>query len=130
MYGREGRFRESSDARYRRFRQREERQIEIVTLGLVLIVFMIPVLFPSPNADGSDASTPVVLMLGGIILLAGAFFQVQRRFYVNPLTWLGGAAMLAFGFYEFQSREQPLGPLLPILLFGGVILGSFFTGQF
>ena len=69
-------------------------------------------------------------MLGGMILLGGAFFQVQRRFYVNPLTWLGGIAMLAFGFFEFQSRAEPLGPLLPIILFGGVILGSFITGQF
>ncbi len=119
----------SGEARYERFRRREERQIEVVTLGLTLVVFMIPVLFPSdPNAP--DGTTPLVLMLGGMILLAGAFFQVQRRFFVNPLTWLGGAAMLAFGFYEFQTKQVPLGPLLPVLLFGGVILGSFMTGQF
>jgi len=132
MYRREGegRFIRSSAARYDRFRRREERQIEIITLGLVMLVFMIPLVFPNTNLDGTDGMTPVVLMLGGIILLAGAFFQVQRRFFVNPLTWLGGAAMLAFGFYEFQSRSEPLGPLLPILLFGGVILGSLFTGQF
>jgi hypothetical protein len=127
----EGRYGRGQEGRYRRFRQREERQIEIVTLGLTLLVFMLPVLFSDPNnPTATDSATPLVLMLGGMILLAGAFFQMQRRFNVNPLTWLGGAAMLAFGVIEFQSKSAPLGPLLPILLFGGVIVGSFVTGYF
>jgi peptidoglycan/LPS O-acetylase OafA/YrhL len=128
---RERRYERGQEGRYRRFRRREERQIEIITLGLTLIVFMLPVLFSSPDDPAaSDSATPLVLMLGGMILLAGAFFQMQRRFPVNPLTWLGGAAMLVFGVVEFQSKTAPLGPLLPILLFGGVIVGSFVTGQF
>ncbi|MHB8627596.1 MAG: hypothetical protein ACYDBJ_13725 [Aggregatilineales bacterium] len=129
--GRERRYERGQEGRYRRFRRREERQIEIVTLGLTLIVFMLPVLFSDPNnPTATDGATPLVLMLGGMILLAGAFFQMQRRFRVNPLTWLGGAAMLTFGVVEFQGKIAPLGPLLPILLFGGVIVGSFLTGEF
>jgi len=128
---RERRFERGQAGRYRRFRKREERQIEIITLGLTLIVFMLPVLFSNPDDPTStDSATPLVLMLGGMILLAGAFFQMQRRFRVNPLTWLGGAAMLIFGVVEFQGKIAPLGPLLPILLFGGVIVGSFLTGEF
>ena len=129
--GRERRYERGQEGRYRRFRRREERQIEIITLGLTLIVFMLPVLFSDPdNPAASDGATPIVLMLGGMILLGGAFFQMQRRFHVNPLTWLGGAAMLTFGVIEFQTKNAPLGPLLPILLFGAVIVGSFVTGEF
>jgi hypothetical protein len=127
----ERRYERGQAGRYRRFRRREERQIEIITLGLTLIVFMLPVLFSNPDdPTATDSATPLVLMLGGMILLAGSFFQMQRRFRVNPLTWLGGIAMLIFGVLEFQSKIAPLGPLLPILLFGGVIVGSFLTGEF
>ncbi len=110
--------------RYRRERRGEERQVELVTLGLVLIVFVLQLLFPTA------ISPSLVLLLGGIILLGGAFFQSQRRWRVNPLTWIGGVAMLGAGIIELQTKQEPLGGLLPILLFGVVIAGSFISGEF
>mgnify|MGYP000170257310 CR=1 FL=1 len=109
--------------RYRRDRRGEERQVEFVTLGLVLLVFAAQFLFNSITPQ-------IVLLLGGIIILGGAFYQVQRRWRVNPITWIGGAAMLIFGVIEMQTNQAPLGSLLPLLLFGGVIIASFVTGEF
>ncbi len=116
--------RSSGSGRYRRDRRAEERHIELVSLGLILALFMLPLLF------NQIISTPLTLILGGIILLGGAFAQSQRRFRVNPVTWVGGAAMLLFGIIEMQSGQMPLGGLLPILLAGGVILFSFISGEF
>lgn len=122
---REIRFERGREGRYVRLRLREEHQITIITLGFTLLVFMLPVMFPY-----ADNLTPLELIVAGMIILAGAFFQAQRRFPVNITTWIGGFAMLAFGIFELQSRKEPLGALLPILLFGGVLIGGVLTGQF
>jgi len=122
---REIRFERGRESRYIRLRLREEHQITIITLGLTLLVFMLPVMFPY-----ADNMSPIELILGGMILLAGAFFQAQRRFPVNITTWMGGFAMLALGIFELQSKNPLLGPLLPIILFAGVLVGTFLTGQF
>lgn len=114
-----------SGGRYRRDRRAEERQIELVCIGLILALFLIPLLSPTLNL-----STPIVLILGGVILLGGAFAQSQRRFRVNPVTWIGGAAMLLFGILGYQTGTEPLGGLLPILILGGVLAVSFLTGEF
>lgn len=111
--------------RYRRARRSEERHIELVCFGLILALFMIPLLFPAINLN-----TPLMLILGGVILLGGAFAQSQRRFRVNPITWVGGAAMLVFGILGYQTGSEPLGGLLPFLILGGVLLASFLTGEF
>ena len=122
---REERFERGREGRYLRLRLREEHQITIVTISFVLLVFMMPVVFPY-----ASNLTPIELILSGMILLAGAFFQAQRRFPVNITTWMGGFAMLAIGIFELQSQKTPLDAWLPILLFGGVLVGTFLTGQF
>jgi hypothetical protein len=122
---REERFERGREGRYRRLRLREEHQITIVTVSFVLLVFMMPVVFPY-----AANLTPIELILGGMILLAGAFFQSQRRFPVNITTWMGGFAMLAIGIFELQTQKTVLDAFLPILLFGGVLVGTFLTGQF
>lgn len=121
----EMRFERGRAASYRRLRFREEHQITILTVGFSLLVFMLPVIFPYANN-----LTPIVLLLTGMILLAGCFFQSQRRFPVNITTWIGGLAMLVIGIWELQAQRTPFDSLLPVMIFAGVLVGTFLTGQF
>ncbi len=120
--------------RYRRERRREERNVELVTFGLMLIVFALPRLFTNGLDESGNPlqviQPSITLMLGGVLLLGGALYQSQRRWRVNPMTWLGGVAMLIIGVLEIQSRIQPFGELLPILIFGAVVVASALTGEF
>ena len=72
----------------RRYRRREETTIEIACFAIIIMAFMIVVAFNlvSPLIPGS------LCLVTGAVLLAGAVFQWQRRFRVNPMTWMGGFA--------------------------------------
>jgi hypothetical protein len=64
-------------------------------------------------------------------MVGAAVFQWQRRWRVNPVTWIGGAIMLIAGIASLYYRTPlPLGMLLPIGVFALVIVASAVTGEF
>jgi hypothetical protein len=97
-------------------RKREERTVEFLTLGGVLVVVVLFI-----------ASPTLVAFLGGSIFTLSGIYQTSRRWRVNPLTWVGGIGMLIAGLLGFQSGG--LSVVIPILIFAGVILGSVATGE-
>ncbi len=106
----------------RRERRNEERQVELVTFGLIIVLFVITLLYP--------LSPAVVAFIGGAILTGSAVIQWQRHWRVNPMTWLGGIILLIVGVFGLQGRGVPYGTLLPLAIFGLVLLASFLTGEF
>src|SRR5258706_2501111 len=109
--------------RYRRERRNEERQIETLCFGLIIVLFAITLLF--------NVSAGMISLLGGAILTAGAVYQFQRRWRVNPMTWIGGVFLLVVGFMGLQKGgDIPGGWLVPIGGFALVIVASFLTGEF
>jgi hypothetical protein len=106
----------------RRERKNEERQIELASFGLIIVLFAITLLYPMSPAT--------VAFIGGGILTGAAVYQWQRRWRVNPMTWIGGIVLLIVGLFGLQGRGVPYGMLLPLAVFGLVILASFVTGEF
>lgn len=117
-----GRRRGGYSYRNRRSRRSSEREVEVITFGLILVLFLAQIV--------TALSTVLILVLGGFVLLGSAFYQSSRRWRVNPMTWIGGATMMIFGILGFQGQPVPLGPLLPLLVFAAVIIASFMTGEF
>jgi hypothetical protein len=107
----------------RRERRREERTIEMASMGLIIVLFAIALLFPTFKPEA-------IALIGGGIFLAAAIFQWQRHWRVNPMTWIGGLAMLIAGFLGLQGNGLPGGIFLPLGVFGLVIVASLLTGEF
>ncbi len=105
-------------------RRREERSFEAATYGLIVLLFLIAVLYPTFRND-------FIALAGGAILVGSAIFQVQRRWRVNLLTWLGGLFLLVVGFLSFSGTtgRMPGGMLLPFGVMALVIVISFFSGN-
>jgi hypothetical protein len=106
----------------RRGRRREERTIEMASMGLIIVLFAITLLYP--------VKPEVIALIGGGIFLAAAVFQWQRRWRVNPMTWIGGLIMLIAGVLGLQGNGLPGGIFLPLGVFGLVIVASLLTGEF
>jgi hypothetical protein len=110
-------------SRRRKERRAEERQIEMYTFAAVVILFAVATIY-----DGLDAL--FITFLGAVILLGSGFYQRERNFRVNPITWVGGLILAIVAFMGYtQNRAVPMGMLLPFLVMGGVIAASFFTGE-
>jgi hypothetical protein len=105
----------------RRERRSGERQVELVTFGLIILLFLISLLYP--------LRSEVIAFIGGGILTASALYQWQRRWRVNPMTWIGGIVLLILGVLGLQGR-MAYSILLPLAAFGLVLLASFLTGEF
>src|SRR4051812_2762970 len=110
-------------SRRRRERRNEERRTELVTFVLIIVLFVFFIAFPG--------KIPVawVTLLGGVILTGSAIYQNQRRWRVNPMTWVGGAIMLLAGIFALNGYPLPGGIFLPIGIFAAVIILSFMTGE-
>ncbi|HVO44471.1 MAG TPA: hypothetical protein VMT34_17720 [Aggregatilineales bacterium] len=105
-----------AEGRYRRERKQEERSVEFLTLGAVLLTVVLFV-----------ANATLVAFLGGAIFTLSGIYQASRRWRVNPLTWVGGIGMLMVGLLGVQSGG--LSVVFPVLIFAGVILGSVAPGE-
>jgi hypothetical protein len=109
--------------RYRRERRQEERTVEMVSFGAIIVLFIITLLYPIPAAT--------ISLIGGGVLVGAAVYQWQRRWRVNPITWIGGAVMLFAGLWGIQGgRGVPGNMFLPMGIFALVIIASFLTGEF
>jgi intracellular septation protein A len=113
----------SRSGRYRRERRQEERTVEMVSFGAIIVLFVITLLYPIPAAT--------ISLIGGGVLVGAAVYQWQRRWRVNPITWIGGAVMLFAGLWGIQGgRGVPGNMFLPMGIFALVIIASFLTGEF
>jgi hypothetical protein len=116
----------SSPRRYsyrRRERRREERQVEIASFGMLIILFAVGLLTGQITPD-------LITLIGGAILLGSAVYQWQRRWRVNPTTWIGGAIMVVVGIVGIKQHYVPGGMLFPIAVFALVIVASLISGEF
>ncbi|MBX3062765.1 MAG: hypothetical protein KF726_07310 [Anaerolineae bacterium] len=109
----------TSSSAYRRYRREEERRFEILTFAALLILMLILAFSNSNNGT-------FISYAGGGVLLGSAIIQWQRKFQVNPFTWLGAAALLALAYFW---RQGPVPPLYPLLIMGAVMVVSFLTGE-
>ena len=110
-------------SRRRRERRSEERRTELVTFMALIVLFVFAVLY------GQRLSPAWITLLGGVILTGSALYQSQRRWRVNPLTWIGGAIMLIVGLGAMNGFGLPGGIFTPIAIFAVVLIGSFLTGE-
>ncbi|MEP7287292.1 MAG: hypothetical protein ABI947_16170 [Chloroflexota bacterium] len=109
----------------RRERRSEERQVEMVSFGAIIVIFAITLLFPG------KFSPAWISVIGGGILVASGVYQSQRHWRVNPMTWIGGILLLLAGILALSgSSPLPGGILLPIGIFAAVIIASAITGEF
>jgi len=123
-YASGSRSRSNYSYRSRRTRRSAEREVEVISFGLIIVLFLAQLVF------AAAFTTQLILLLGGIVLLGSAFYQSSRRWRVNPMTWIGGIAMFTFAILSYQTGVVPLGAILPLLIFGVVIVSSFLTGEF
>jgi peptidoglycan/LPS O-acetylase OafA/YrhL len=113
-----------ASGRRRRERRMEERRTETVTFVLIMLLFVFYIAFPG------RISTAWISVIGGVILTGSAIYQNQRRWRVNPMTWVGGAIMLLAGIFALNGGGAiPGGIFLPIGIFAAVIILSFMTGE-
>src|SRR5450432_2700788 len=114
-----------SSGRYtyrRRERRMEERRIELATFAALILLFLFGLAY-------SSAVKPNILaLIGGAILVGSAIYQTQRRWRVNPATWIGGAIMLVAGLMSMNGYPMPGGIFLPIGIFFLIIIFSAVTG--
>jgi hypothetical protein len=108
----------------RRSRRSSERQVELFSFLAIVVLFLLQLM------AGTAFPTMTILLLGAMVLLGSALYQSSRRWRVNPMTWVGGALMLVFAVLGLQGTPVPLGPLLPLAIFGAVLVASFVTGEF
>jgi hypothetical protein len=109
--------------RRRRERRMEERRIETLTFAALIVLFAVAILYQN------RLKAEWISLIGGTILLGSAIYQSQRRWRVNPTTWIGGSIMLIAGIFALNGTALPLGVYLPMVVFGGVIVVSFLTGE-
>src|SRR5512141_436994 len=76
----------------RRERRMEERRTELATFAALILLCVVALLYP--NA----IQAKWLAIIGGAILVGSAIYQWQRRWRVNPTTWIGGGLMLIVGF--------------------------------
>src|SRR5437868_2641656 len=82
----------------RRERRAEERKIELATFAALILLFVIGLL-----SNGAITGTWLAI-IGGAILVGSAIYQTQRRWRVNPTTWVGGIIMLGMGIYVLSEK--------------------------
>jgi hypothetical protein len=122
-YDRPRRRRSTSNGR-RRSRRSSERQVELFSFLAIVVLFLLQLF------SGAAFPTMTILLLGSLVLLGSAFYQSSRGWRVNPMTWIGGTLMLVFAVLAMQGNAIPLGTLLPLAIFGAVLVASFLTGEF
>lgn len=102
-----------------------EARVERLTWALLVLVFGIVELLPT------SAALPnyFVPFAGALILLGSGLYQFMRRWRVSPITWIGGAFMALFTYYNLQVNpaQNFTGPCL--IVFFVVIIFGLVTGE-
>jgi 4-amino-4-deoxy-L-arabinose transferase-like glycosyltransferase len=115
--------RRSSDGAPRRKKGTAEARAERITWALMVLVFAIVQLLPGtlPNY--------FVPFAGALILLGSGFYQYARRWPVSPVTWIGGALMAFFAYYNFTINPAQSFQGEVLIVFFAVIILGILTGE-
>ncbi len=114
----------ATDGRSRRKSEAEAR-IERITWALLVLVFAIVQLLPA------SAALPhfFVPFAGALILLGSGVYQYSRRWRVSPITWIGGAFMVLFAYYDLQVNPAQDFTGAGLIVFFVVIIFGLLTGE-
>lgn len=117
--------RRRSSERSSRSKSEAEARAERITWALLVLVFAILQVAPE------SASIPnfFVPFTGALILLGSGVYQYSRRWRVSPITWIGGAFMAFFAYYNLQldPTHNFIGESL--IVFFVVIIFGLITGE-
>lgn len=105
----------------------KEFRIELITWALLVLTFAIFQILPKTGPTGVPPY--FVPLSGAIILLGSGIYQYRRGWRVSPVTWIGGAIMGVFVFYNmrFDPNANFLGESL--VVFAGVIIWGALGGE-
>ncbi len=114
----------SSTPRSRRKSDAEAR-VERITWALLVLVFAVLQLLPSTTAVPNF----FVPFMGALILLGSGFYQYRRGWQVSPVTWIAGAFMAFFTYYNLRldPNHNFIGEAL--IVFFVVIIFGVITGE-
>ena len=122
------RSRESSERRSENRERRKsdaEARVERITWALLVLVFAIVQLLP----NGTTIPNFFVPFAGAIILLGSGLYQYSRRWRVGPVTWIGGAFMALFTYYNLQINSATNFTGACLVVFFVVIIFGLVTGE-
>ena len=122
------RSRESSERRGENRERRKsdaEARVERITWALLVLVFAIVQLLP----NGTTIPNFFVPFAGAIILLGSGLYQYSRRWRVGPVTWIGGAFMALFTYYNLQINSATNFTGACLVVFFVVIIFGLVTGE-
>ena len=119
------RYRESSERRYEHRKSEAEARIERITWALLVLVFAIVQLLPNSSALPNF----FVPFAGALILLGSGLYQYSRRWRVSPITWIGGAFMALFTYYNLQINSATNFTGACLIVFFVVIIFGLITGE-
>jgi hypothetical protein len=114
----------STDGASRRKSEAEAR-VERITWALLVLVFAIIQLLPA----GSSVPNFFVPFAGALILLGSGLYQYSKHWRVGPVTWIGGAFMALFTYYNIQINPATNFTGACLIVFFVVIIFGLITGE-
>ena len=114
----------STDGASRRKSEAEAR-VERITWALLVLVFAIIQLLPA----GSSVPNFFVPFAGALILLGSGLYQYSKHWRVGPVTWIGGAFMALFTYYNIQINPTTNFTGACLIVFFVVIIFGLITGE-
>ena len=108
-----------------RGKSEREARIERLTWGALVLAFALFQFIPETSA----VPNWLIPLSGAVILLVSGTVQYTRGFRVSPVTWIGGALLAVFAFYNL--RVNPAVDFLgaSLLVFAAVILFGVISGE-
>ncbi len=106
-------------------KSRAEARVERVTWALLVLVFGVIELLPS----STTLPNFFVPFAGSIILLGSGLYQFMRGWRVSPITWIGGAFMALFTYYDLQVNPAQNFTGACLIVFFVVIIFGLITGE-
>ena len=114
-----------SERTYERRKSDAEARVERITWALLVLVFAIIQLLPA----GANLPNFFVPFAGAVILLGSGLYQYSRHWRVGPITWVGGAFMALFTYYDLQINPATNFTGACLIVFFVVIIFGLITGE-
>lgn len=102
-----------------------EARVERITWALLVLVFALVQLLP----EGITMPNFTVPFAGTLILLGSGLYQYSRHWRVGPVTWIGGAFMALFTYYNLQINPDVNFTGECLIVFFAVIILGLVTGE-
>ncbi len=102
-----------------------EARVERITWALMVLVFALVQLLPA----GTTLPNFTIPFAGALILLGSGLYQYSRHWRVGPVTWIGGAFMALFTYYNLQIDPNTNFTGACLIVFFAVIILGLITGE-